>query len=313
MEDVIACLHPASDYPVEELKATTMSENSSRLIPQEGSRQTRGDRESTVPPKFSDQSGHSCGPGLRLTFSNPPKAGARYLLGRNADLCDVVLPHVEGPSREHCFFEFNEKRQLTIGNLSKLGSTIKIGDAINTIYDTTTTWIIGGPNTLNELHDDPVELWFDDRLKFRVFVRQVGLASQQVDDYCSRVDALTDIGKPRAAMPIATLTLQSYDSTAVPTSIPATASHDPQIRRRILGAGAQARMILMERLYTGEYYACKEFFSRTPPRIWENELNIMKTLEHVSVNGVLLFCSPPSHSSPSLLHPTRRDSPNLHK
>ncbi|KAL8855699.1 MAG: hypothetical protein Q9178_007665 [Gyalolechia marmorata] len=108
--------------------AIRRSDNRSRYVaPQKVQlRQDHSSRESTVPIEDEEEAPDpdSC-PKLQLTFDNGPKVGQRFVIGRDPNSCDIVLPKHPNISRHHCFLTFDAQRRLILQDTSAYGTTVK--------------------------------------------------------------------------------------------------------------------------------------------------------------------------------------------
>lgn len=129
-KNFIACLYPAEGPSYK---------NSNDVIHSNAKRWTASQREHfEIPTSYSR-------PGFPFTVNPGPKGGARqgFLLGTDADTCDIVMPKEEGISARHCRFTFRANGQFIVRDLSDSGiitSYNQMGKEKRNHFE----WIIGG-------------------------------------------------------------------------------------------------------------------------------------------------------------------------
>ncbi|KAL8913493.1 MAG: hypothetical protein Q9171_001681 [Xanthocarpia ochracea] len=64
-------------------------------------------------------------PKLQLTFDNGPKVGQKFVIGRDSNSCDIVLPNHPNISRRHCLLTFDDQRRLILQDTSAYGTSVE--------------------------------------------------------------------------------------------------------------------------------------------------------------------------------------------
>lgn len=283
MEDLIASLYPfphgkksyahqAIDFP----------ENSSRLIDlEEYLPELRGrqSRETTAPlsdAEDDDAKETVGGKGLQLTFTHGPKAGRGYMLGTDANKCDIVLPQRKGVSRCHCYLTFDHERRLILRDCSSNGTVVtyngKGGEKRRHF-----TWILGGHRVPDETKTIVIQL--HTMLKFQVVVTKPTFP----DIYFENVDEFFKETAVTADLPFGVLGIQSTASTAAPSGTQ-TPKQDPiLLEQETLGRGAYGVVNRAWDVSTGREYASKRF-TNLERSDWKNEAYMMRQSPHVRYN-----------------------------
>lgn len=104
--------------------------------------QSRDSRESTI---ASDDAEATVFPseGIQLTFTNGPKAAPGFILGKDRDVCDVVLPRLQHIGRRHCCLTFDSESRFILQDFSSYGTIVRYNGK-GQEYRRDFTWIIGG-------------------------------------------------------------------------------------------------------------------------------------------------------------------------
>ncbi|TWU71383.1 hypothetical protein ED733_001998 [Metarhizium rileyi] len=114
--DIIAWLVPtARGSPAD--KATLLSANISRTVSISSSIRllAKLSHLSTCPPQKA----------IQLCFSQRPRrAGRRFVLGSDANSCDVLLPDMPGISAQHCSIGFDAESRLVLDDFSERGTQV---------------------------------------------------------------------------------------------------------------------------------------------------------------------------------------------
>lgn len=154
MEDLIACLYPCEDKDHLARDVVMSHENSARRIKalrKASELPSRRSRESTAPPNITedDHPAWHHQVGLRLTFSQGPKAGLEFMIGTEASSCDIFVqaPKDNKISRRHYYVTFDAQRRLLVRDCSTHG-TIVTYDRRRGGKRHNFTWIIGGDEYL---------------------------------------------------------------------------------------------------------------------------------------------------------------------
>lgn len=176
MEDLIACLYPFErsrraieviEDPVNSPADRPRRVDATRQSPELQGRQSS---ETTAPPDddYDDKvQPQDRGPGLELRFSHKLKGGLGIVFGTNRNSCDIVLPHLPGISRRHCYITFDDQRRLIVRDISSYG-TIVTYDRKGRERRSKFKWIIGGHQVPDKTETIVVEIL--PNLKFQIFV-----------------------------------------------------------------------------------------------------------------------------------------------
>jgi hypothetical protein len=188
--DLIARIYPYADYLHYAKDAILSNHNRSRWIPpSDDASGISSDDEGSISP--DDEGGISpclSKPGLQLSFSHGPKGPLGFMLGRDARHCDIVLPHLPGISRQHCYLTFDYQRRLIVNDISSYG-TIVTYDGMGGERRRNFTWIIGGDVIADRSHE--VVLQIHEHLRFLIVVswhrEESELYSEKVDHFLKRL------------------------------------------------------------------------------------------------------------------------------
>lgn len=129
--NLIACLHAADNDPLGHSHAAVCSsDNEAQHFPAQQKASDAFSRQPTASLNSDEDSDqtltHLFKPGLQLTFNPGPKGGAAvgFVVGTDANSCDIVMPNLKGISARHCYFTFNVKRQFIVYDFSPNGSIV---------------------------------------------------------------------------------------------------------------------------------------------------------------------------------------------
>ncbi|KAM0256571.1 hypothetical protein ACHAQJ_004858 [Trichoderma viride] len=114
--DIIAWLVPTINHSWAD-KSTQLPENSSRVISSTASYPYLSSR-------LSNLTHYGPGKAIQLTFSQPPKRAGSFVLGTDPRTCDIILPNVEGISKQHCAISFDAQSRLVLSDFSELGTQV---------------------------------------------------------------------------------------------------------------------------------------------------------------------------------------------
>ncbi|KAL6874267.1 hypothetical protein HDV57DRAFT_242852 [Trichoderma longibrachiatum] len=114
--DIIAWLVPTSLHSLSD-KATQLPENASRIISYTPS-YTR------LSSRLSNLTHNVPGRAIQLAFSQPPKRPGSFIIGTDPRTCDIVLPCVEGISKQHCALTFDAQSRLVLSDFSEWGTQV---------------------------------------------------------------------------------------------------------------------------------------------------------------------------------------------
>lgn len=280
MEDLIACLYPYDEgkngYA---LRALNIPHNSSRLVDAENTLPEldgRDSRESTAPP---DDSGANIkhvrySEGLQLLFTHGPKSVPGFVLGTDANSCDIVLPRLKGISRRHCYLTFDAERRLILRDCSTNGTIVEYngkGGEKRSHF----TWILRG-------HEIP------DKTKTIVIQIHAALSLQIVvaqptypDIYYENVDVFLEQTAASASLPFGALGIQSAASTVAPSETHTPSQGRILLEQETLGRGSFAVVTRVWDVSTGFEYASKKFINHETSA-WKMEASLMRQSPHVS-------------------------------
>ncbi|KAH8122607.1 hypothetical protein FP744_10001847 [Trichoderma asperellum] len=114
-DDIIAWLVPTTHYSWAD-KSTHMPENASRI--------TSTTSNSYLSSRLSGLTSHSSERAIQLTFSQPPKRPGSFILGTDSRTCDIILPSMEGISKQHCAISFDAQSRLVLSDFSEKGTQV---------------------------------------------------------------------------------------------------------------------------------------------------------------------------------------------
>lgn len=284
MEDLIACLYPLDEngnglsYAH---RAVENPENSSRLLagPEKlPELPGRGSRESTAPLNDDEGTNTNRFPRrdrLQLTFSYGPKAGPGFVLGTDANVCDVVLPPLASISRRHCFITFDPERRLIVQDCSKNGTTVTYDGQGVGQKRRNFTWIIAGDPVPDNINKIVIEL--DKQLKFQIVVSKPSLPHL----YLENVDNFRRETAASLALPMGALGMQSTASTVANSGTYTPTQNPIFLKEDKLGSGGFATVTRVWDCRTSVRYACKTITDRQKSD-WKKEATLMRQTSHVS-------------------------------
>ncbi|KAL7925991.1 hypothetical protein ACQKWADRAFT_309601 [Trichoderma austrokoningii] len=114
-EDIIAWLVPTTHHSWAD-KCTQIPENVSRI--------TLTNSNSYLSSRLSNLVNYRSERAIQLTFSQPPKRPGSFILGTDPRTCDIVLPPMEGISKQHCAINFDAQSRLVLRNFSAKGTQV---------------------------------------------------------------------------------------------------------------------------------------------------------------------------------------------
>lgn len=114
--DIIAWLVPTTHHSWAD-KSTQLPENASRTISSTSAYPYLSSR-------LSDLTHHHSERAIQLTFSQPPKRPGSFILGTDPRTCDIVLPSLEGISKQHCAISFDAQSRLVLSDFSERGTQV---------------------------------------------------------------------------------------------------------------------------------------------------------------------------------------------
>ncbi|KAH6604500.1 hypothetical protein Trco_006207 [Trichoderma cornu-damae] len=114
--DIIAWLVPTTHHSWAD-KSTQLPENASRAISSTAAYPL-------IASRLSSLTHHNPGRAIQLTFSQPPKRPGSFILGTDPRACDVILPNVEGISKQHCALSFDAQSRLVLSDFSERGTQV---------------------------------------------------------------------------------------------------------------------------------------------------------------------------------------------
>ncbi|KAK3114101.1 hypothetical protein LTR53_007919 [Teratosphaeriaceae sp. CCFEE 6253] len=297
MEDLIATFYPHGEVQSGfALRTIERAENSSRLVPakeellQLYGRKSRETTAALSDVEDEDTKGRTGGKGLQFTFTHGPKAGRGYMLGTDANSCDIVLPMLKGISRRHCYLTFDEKRLLVLRDCSSNGTVVmyvgKGGERRRHF-----TWILGGHEVPDETKSIVIRL--HTALKFQIVVAKRTFP----DIYFENVDEF--LGETAIAdnLPFGALGIQSIASTAAPSGTHTPIQDPILLERDTLGRGAFGVVTRVWDVSTGREYASKRF-TNLDNSDWEKEASLMRQSPH---EHIVRLCFAMEKPSPQLV------------
>jgi serine/threonine protein kinase len=285
MEDSIACLYPIEKFS-KAWDVVTNDRNSSRKVnPQEESAQPSGpgDEGSTSDDEANSLS-HLLGPGLQLTFSQPPKASQGFVFGNDAAKCDIFVPIVGNVSRHHFYIAFDAQRRLIVRDSSSAGLIVTYnGDGGE--RRRRFKWVIGGDEVSDRIENIVIEI--SKALKFQIVVSR----PTSTDAFAARVDHFCRENAQNSEVPLGALGLQSAVRTVTVTRAPSAGKCEgastPNKRsillcQRRLGKGSFSVVDLVWDVSTGLKYASK-IYNHADGVDWQKEASLVHKISHVSV------------------------------
>ncbi|PGH18199.1 hypothetical protein AJ80_04586 [Polytolypa hystricis UAMH7299] len=139
--DLIACLFPFGRGLFYARGVVSSHENISRFVDAQLKRKEkvydRDSRESTASLDEVEVDG------LRLSFSHGPKGGNGFVLGKDPNTCDIVLPKWKGISACQCYLTFDDQNRLILQDRSS-NDTIVSYDREGAEKRRNFTWIPSG-------------------------------------------------------------------------------------------------------------------------------------------------------------------------
>ncbi|RMD43003.1 hypothetical protein DV735_g2086, partial [Chaetothyriales sp. CBS 134920] len=221
-----------------------------------------------------------------LKFSDPTyKNGKGIMFGWNLDTCDIVLPRLEGISREHCYLTFDHKHRLILEDTSTNG-TMVIYDEQGKINKKKFRWIIGGdPFVANSFQ--VISIQIHEKVRFRIVVPK---SDTSLSEYKDSVDGflryLSQLGIQDRPNTVANSDFVSGVASAYSllvrpvTPVPTTDSI--LLRCELLGEGRFGYVDHVWDVSTGAEYASK-VFSDAKRFDWKGEINRMIILSHSNI------------------------------
>ncbi|KAK3669998.1 Protein kinase protein rad53 [Recurvomyces mirabilis] len=280
MEDLIASLYPfphgRKSYAHQ---AIEFLENSSRLIDFEAwdlpEMRGRQSRETTAP--LSDVEDDDAKEivrekGFQLTFTHGPKTGRGYMLGTDANSCDIILPQSKGVSRCHCYLTFDHERRLILRDCSSNGTVVTF-DGKGGEKRRHFTWILGGHEVPNDTKTIVIQLHA--MLKFQIVVTKPtfpGIYFENVDEFLGENAVPTQL-------PLGALGIRSIASTAAPSGARTPEQAPVLLEQETLGRGAYGVVHRVWDVSTGREYASKSF-TNLDRSDWKNEAHMMRQGPH---------------------------------
>ncbi|KAG8410713.1 hypothetical protein J3458_016813 [Metarhizium acridum] len=113
--DIIAWLVPTARGTSAD-KATHLPANMARTIPTSSS--------GPLSSKLSQVSGRAPQRAIQLCFSQEPLRRGSFVLGTDANCCDVLLPPAPGISAQHCSIGFDADSRLVLDDFSETGTQV---------------------------------------------------------------------------------------------------------------------------------------------------------------------------------------------
>ncbi|EPE25349.1 Protein kinase-like (PK-like) [Glarea lozoyensis ATCC 20868] len=307
--NLIACLYPV-DGDNDAWNAIHLNRDSVRYLPQQtepapalgrrGSQESIASTAASVSASASDSAAEenvTAHHGLQLTFDHKPKTGQGFLLGRDANSCDIVLPSSRGSKigRRHCCLTFDAQRRLILRDLSHHGTIVtydkKGGEKRQHIvtHDDDRrerfhyfTWILSGDAAL-DAKNIVIKL---EQMQFRIVVAK---HDSHLDLYYSNVDRFLQEANANDGLHLGGLGIQSAASTALPSGTHTPTSQSPiYIKQSRLGSGSFSVVSRVWDVSTGSVYASKKFVNMTQAR-WRREVDITKQLSQLSNEHIVRF------------------------
>lgn len=291
--NLIACLLPAlrEVHNKPTWDAIRIDENRSRYIPfsAEAIRSTHSSRESTasIDDEEEPPDPATC-PRLQLTFDNGPKVGQEFVIGKDANCCDIVLPKHPKISRRHCHLTFDAQRRLVLRDTSTHGTTVSYngngGQKRQTLvtYDNRGqeirnyfTWILSGKDLPNKTERILIDI---QNIHFAI---DVSKHEAHPDLYMKNVDRFLQCNDE---LRIGGLGVQSTTSTAEQSHAltPSLQPHPPiYIDQERLGSGNFSIVKRVWNVSTGFSYASKEIFNMKESE-WRREVEILRRVSQLS-------------------------------
>lgn len=290
---VIALLLPVGTGPVSKptWDAIRQSNNRSRYVaPQNVKiRQDHSSRDTTVSLESDEEdSDPQYYPGLLLTFDNGPKVGQGFVIGRDPNSCDIVLPKHPNISRRHCLLTFDAQRRLILQDTSAYGTTVEYDGQGGHKRRTLVThdnrgkeirhhfkWILSAAKVPDKAKKIEITIA---EIKFQIVVSKhqthPDLYMENVDRFLQREDDLS----------IGGLGLQSTASTAEQSEVltPRLQLHVPiYIDQETLGTGYSSVVRRVWDVSTGQSYASKEIV-KMQESAWRREVEILRQVRQLS-------------------------------
>ncbi|KAL8907053.1 MAG: hypothetical protein Q9207_001633 [Kuettlingeria erythrocarpa] len=246
-------------------------------------------------------------PKLLLTFDRGPKVGQGFVIGRDPNSCDIVLPKHPNISRRHCLLTFDDQRRLILQDTSAYGTTVKYdgqgGQKRRTLisYDSRGketrhyfTWILSGAKVPDRTKEIEIKI-ANIILLIKVSKHQThrNLYMENVDRLCQR----------QGELPIGGLGLQSTTSTAEQSGAitPRVQRQVPiYIDQEILGTGKFSVVRRVWDVSTGHSYASKAIDTKQDSN-WREEAEILRRVSQLSNDHIVCFVALLEDPSPYLI------------
>ncbi|KAL9013439.1 MAG: hypothetical protein Q9173_001866 [Seirophora scorigena] len=285
------------------------SDNRSRYIsPQKEVRPERSCRERTVPVEDQEEAPDPDSlPKLQLTFDNGPKVGQKFVMGRDRNSCDIVLPNHPNISRQHCLLTFDDHRRLILQDTSVGGTTVKYGGQGGEKRRTLIThdnrgkeirhhftWILSGDEVPNR--DKKIKIIIAD-FEFEI---KISKHETHPDQYMKNVDRFL---QRKDELPIGALGLQSTTST-----IEQSEAFTPRLQLQVpiyidqetLGTGYSSVVKRVWNVSTGFWYASKQIINMRESE-WRREVEILRRVSQLSNDHIVHFVGLLENPSPRLI------------
>ncbi|KAL8654598.1 MAG: hypothetical protein Q9210_001411 [Variospora velana] len=237
-------------------------------------------------------------PKIQLTFDNKPKVGQRFVIGRDSNSCDIVLPNHPNISRRHCLLTFDDQRRLILQDNSAYGTTVEYdeqgGQKRRTLVTHDNrgkeirhhfTWILSGAKVPDGT--GKIKITIAD-IKFQI---KISKRETYPDQYIKNVDRFL---QREDELPIGGLGLQSTTSTAEQSEAftPCLQLQVPiYIDQEILGTGYSSVVRRVWNVSTGFSYASKQIINMRESE-WRREdhiVHFVALLENPSPHLILEY------------------------
>ncbi|KAI4287428.1 MAG: hypothetical protein L6R35_003312 [Caloplaca aegaea] len=227
-------------------------------------------------------------PKIQLTFDNKPKAGPEFVIGRDSNSCDIVLPNLPNISRRHCLLTFDGQRRLILQDTSAYGTSVAYdgqgGQKRRTLVTHDHrgkeifhhfTWILSGADVPD--HAKPIQIAIAD-IKFQI---KISKHETHPDQYIKNVDRFL---QREDELPIGGLGLQSITSTAEQSE-----AFTPRLQLQVpiyidqatLGTGYSSVVRRVWNVSTGFSYASKQIINMGESE-WRREVEILRRVSQLS-------------------------------
>ncbi|KAI1421201.1 hypothetical protein F5Y12DRAFT_768956 [Xylaria sp. FL1777] len=262
-------------------------------VPQE-TRQIRGARESTEPLQ-SDADDHILDtlPYIELRFSDGPRTSSGFVFGKDPGTSDIVLPTIGQISRRHFALTYKNSfddgfPRLIVRDLGSTCGTIVTYNDKGGILKSNFDWIIDGfevPNNTKRFTIEP-----HTHLRFRVIVNHHNITSPT---YVDKVERFRH-GVAGAEDLFGVLGLQSGPETDRHSQVHSPVRHPILLSQGWIARGTFGAVSRHWDVSTGKEYACKQPIGQTYDRkVWENEIDIMKSISHEHIIQLCFWSKAP--------------------